>query len=149
MAFNNFNFITSRLATGGGPATPEDVAELVAVGITHMIDCREKADPVSLDILCLYNPTPDDGQPKPVEWFQRSIEFALSALNNPKNRVYAHCHSGINRGPSTAYAILRAWAGIYHEDARMLIVKRRPIDLIGIRYAGDADKALVVLGYST
>ena|ERR1700719_1683174 len=147
MAFTNFNFITSRLATGGGPATSQDIADLAASGITHMIDCREGADPVALNLLCLYNPTADDGQPKPVEWFQRSIEFALPALAHRNAKVYAHCDAGINRGPSTVYAILRAWTGIYHEDARMLIVKHRLIDLIGIRYADDADRALVVLGY--
>ena len=164
MPFDNFNFITDRLATGGGPVTPDDIQYLIDCGITHIIDCRVAQDPInpdpSLNLKTLYNPTEDDGQPKPVGWFFKSLDFALPALiesvtpTKPLlarirqiNRIYAHCDAGINRGPSTAYAILRAWTGMSSGDAKALIILHRPQDAVGLRYAPDADLALQQLGF--
>jgi hypothetical protein len=90
----------------------------------------------------LFNPAADDGQPKPVDWFQRSLRFAMPILARPGWIVYVHCYDGINRGPSTAYAILRA-QGLSPWQARLLIDFNRPIDVAGLRYAGDAEKALL------
>ena len=36
----SYNFITERIATGGGIESKDDVSELVAHGITHVIDTR-------------------------------------------------------------------------------------------------------------
>lgn len=148
----NYSFITPRLVTGGEIDTPADVNLLVAAGITHIIDCREKFDDGVLlagqpTLAYLWNPTADDGQSKSYTWFQRSLDFALPALARPHTKVYAHCKAGINRGPSTAYAILRAlgWSGL---EAKTLIRLKRPITLAGIRYAGDADQAVFALGYT-
>ncbi|MDE2022343.1 MAG: hypothetical protein KGI71_05545 [Patescibacteria group bacterium] len=156
--FSNFNFITSRLATGGGPVATDEIETLLDYGFTHIIDCRTFDDSALFGqyagrVLYLYNPAEDDGLPKPVEWFKRSLDFALPALCTPGLgaaifRCYAYCDAGINRGPSTAYAILRAWAGIYPNDAKALIRLRRPVDIAGLRYADDADAALKVLGFS-
>ena len=38
----------------------------------------------------------------------QGVGFALAALEDPDAQVLAHCHMGINRGPSMAYAILLA-----------------------------------------
>ena len=120
-----------------------------------MIDCREEQDhlPPSSQLRYLFNPTADDGQPKPTSWFKASLMFAEGPLieaylmggHHPK--LYVHCAAGINRGPSTAYCILRALTGMAHDDAKALIILHRPIDITGIRYADDADKALQELGY--
>jgi hypothetical protein len=155
MAFSNFSFITSRLATGGGPATIDDLKYLMSLGITHVIDVRSISDAGAVTLAprlsFLWNPTMDDGQSKPTWWFQVSIQFAIpGALQMERtNKVYVHCDQGINRGPSTAYAILRAWTGMTHDDAEWLIIKHRPqtIPPIGLRYRADADKALKELGY--
>ncbi len=145
----DFNFVDHRLATGAAIYSAADVQALVDAGVTHIIDCNSSFNDGELlashpQITYLYNGTADDGQTKPPEWFQRSIEFALLALVAPKNRVYAHCAAGINRGPSTAYAILRA-QGLSSLASEAIIRLARP--QVGLRYKHDADDAIVVLGY--
>jgi dual specificity phosphatase 3 len=141
------DFVTARIATGGALSGPPDVAILKAAGITHVIDCRVEFDDGPLlaqSFHYLYDPTADDGLTKPPTWFQPGIAFALTALSQPVNRVYAHCAAGVNRGPSMCYAIMRAfgWPGI---DAISTIKAGRP--QAGIAYSSDADKAIVALGY--
>ncbi len=146
----SFDFVTLRLATGGGITTAEDVRSLKAAGITHVIDCRYDVDDADLlsgsGLEYLYNPTADDGEPKPAEWFRRSLAFALPALALPRRKVYAHCEKGINRGPSTAASILMA-LGYTREEAWIQIVRHRKRDVIGLRYIGDAEMAVKELGY--
>ena len=141
------NFVTPRLSTGGALGGPADVDLLSAAGITHVIDCRTEFDDGSLlaqRFHYLYDPTADDGQTKPPAWFQPGIAFALQALSQPGSRVYAHCAAGVNRGPSMCYAIMRAlgWSGM---DASNTIKSARPQALI--HYSGDADAAIMSLGY--
>lgn len=144
----DFNFVTDRVATGAAVSSPDDVRLLYAAGVTHVIDCRREFDDTPLfadaKMMVLWNGTDDDGQPKPADWFQRSLAFALAALAQPKMKVYAHCAAGVNRGPSTAYAILRA-VGFTPAQAEKVIRAARP--QVGLRYKGDADTAIGVLGY--
>ena len=58
----------------------------------------------------LFNLDDDDGEPKPIAWFLRSLEFALPLPAKPTTRLYAHCAAGVNRGPSTLYSVMRAWS---------------------------------------
>jgi hypothetical protein len=86
----DFSFVTSRLATGAAIRSTADVDELAAAGITHCIDCRFDFDDRPLleqRLAYEWNPTKDDGEPKPTEWFARSIDFALDALNHTRTRV--------------------------------------------------------------
>lgn len=141
------NFITARLATGGALTAAGDVDILAAAGITHVIDCRAEFDDGPLlaqRFHYLYDPTLDDGQPKPASWFQPGIAFALQALSLATNRVYAHCAAGINRGPSMCYAIMRAF-GWPATDALNTIKAGRPKALVA--YSVSADQAIVSLGY--
>lgn len=142
------NFLTNRLATGAALSGPADVAALIQAGITVVIDCRAEFDDgqlmASAGLHYLWNPTADDGQPKPPEWFGKSISYALPLLALPQHRVYAHCAAGINRGPSTAYAILRAM-GLSPVQAMAIVHAGRP--QAAVRYAPDADKAIQALGY--
>jgi hypothetical protein len=145
----DYNFVTTRLATGGGIVTDLDVIRLVNDGVTHVIDCCIEFDDAGLlrthpALSYLWNGTADDGQPKSAEWFGKSIAFVLDALSHPKAKVYAHCAAGINRGPSTVYAVLRAF-GLATTLAEALIRTARP--QVGLRYKDDADKAVVTLGY--
>lgn len=146
---SDYNFVTTRLATGAAISTAEDVTGLVAAGVTHIIDCRGEFDDAGLlsadpAITYLWNGTDDDGQPKLPDWFARSLTFALPALSVPHTKVYAHCAAGVNRGPSTAYAILRA-LGFTPANAEQAIRTARP--QVGIAYKNDADAAVVALGY--
>ena len=145
----DFDFVTGRLATGAALESPSDVEALVAAGITHVIDCcNEFDDAVVLGshprLSYLWNGTADDGQAKDASWFAPSIEFSLGALTHPRARVYAHCQSGHNRGPSTIYAVLRA-LGLPCELAERLVRSARPA--VHLRYAADADRAVAELGY--
>ena len=146
----DYSFVTGRLATGGGITTDQDVQALVKAGVTHIIDCRLDFDDSVLlrthpSLSYLWNGTADDGQPKPPEWFGKSIAFALDALSHPKANVYVHCKAGVNRGPSTTYAILRAF-GMAGQLAESLIRKARP--QVGLAYKNDANKAVAILGYT-
>lgn len=141
------NFVAPRLSTGGALGGPADVDLLAAAGITHVIDCRTEFDDGSLlaqRFHYLYDPTADDGQTKPPAWFQPGIAFALQALSQPGNRIYAHCAAGVNRGPSMCYAIMRA-LGWSASDAASTIKTARPV--AQVRYAADADVAVASLGY--
>ena len=145
----NFSFVTTRLATGSGITVDSDIQNLVKAGITHIIDVRIEFDDSSLlanypQIKYLFNGVADDGQPKPVSWFQKSIEFALDALSHPVNKVYAHCAAGISRGPSTAYAILRA-LGLNGAQAQNFVKTAR--QGASITYMHDADLAITALKY--
>jgi protein-tyrosine phosphatase len=146
---SDFSVITPRLVTGAAITDPEDVAALITAGVTHVIDCRDDFDDSELladhGLLYLWNGTPDDGTTKPPAWFDRSLSFALPAIAQPRTKIYAHCAAGVNRGPSTAYAILRA-LGWLPTVADALIRSKRP--QVGLAYAGDADNAIFALGYA-
>jgi hypothetical protein len=155
-AVPDYDFILPRLATGGALTGPADVEAMVDAGITHVIDCTtDEADQNADDvrqfvnnpaIICLWNPTIDDGTIKEPAWFDQSIWFALGALTQPHVRVYAHCTNGQNRGPSTAFAIMLAMGWDYN-SAIDLIHTARPVTVGGIIYAGDAANAVKALGY--
>lgn len=152
----DFNMITSRLATGGALSSPDDVETLVSAGITHVIDCTDSETDANYDdtglfaghpaIVCLSNPTPDDGQHKDASWFAQSVWFAISALAVAYTKVYAHCSAGVNRGPSTCFAVMLGLGWDYN-TAIDLIHQKRPITQSGIRYATDAANGLTELGY--
>lgn len=145
---SDFSLITPRLFTGAAlTAGPTDVAALHAAGITHVIACNESEDDNALlgaGFTCLLNPTADDGTHKAPEWFDKSIQFAVDALSHHHARVLAHCAAGVNRGPSTAYAIMRA-LGFSATDAETLIRAARP--QVGLGYKVDADAAIMTLGW--
>ena len=147
----NFDAVTDRLLVGSRPTCVADIEKLRAQSVSHILDVCMTDDSSLLPGAMaaalgisgyLFNPAPDDGQPKPVEWFQRSLRFAMPLLAQPGWILYVHCYDGVNRGPSTAYAILRA-QGLSPHVARLNIDVNRPIDLVGLRYAADAEAALL------
>jgi protein-tyrosine phosphatase len=146
----NFSRITGRVFCGGQINDSADVNELVAAGVTHIIDAQVERDDAPLmtsGLHYLWVPTADDGvHPKPVEWFSRAIEFAMPALGVPGGVVFTHCAAGVNRGPSLAYAIMRA-QGWSAADAMAQLKAKRPIAQAA--YADDAELALRSLGWVT
>lgn len=152
------SFITARLATGAANWDAEQVQEAARLNITHVISCNDGQDATALftgsPIEYLWAPVPDDGQPKPLEWFGAGISFALRALALPHLRVFAHCSGGHNRGPSMAFSIMLA-LGFPPDAAEQLMRARRPQigfgpgpDQQGIAYKHDAIAAAAFLGYS-
>jgi len=141
----NISRITDRIWTGGDRGAQSMrgyLAQLESVGITHVIDCRPEgtrdqrtAQTHAPHIGYLLDGQPDNGQKMPDSWFDTGVDFALKALADPGAQVLAHCHMGINRGPSMALAILLA-TGIEPDDALAAIRRARPV--AEISYARDA-----------
>jgi protein-tyrosine phosphatase len=126
----DITWVTDRIAVGGGIWNDQNMAELVRMGVTHIInmqvefDDRPLAEPYPVTVF--HNPTDDDFQPKPPELFQPAVDFALHAINHAgsENRVFIHCAAGVHRAPMMSLAILRV-LGWPLEDAMELIQKRR------------------------
>ena len=141
----NIDRVTERLWTGGdrGSQTMYGyLAQLESVGITHVIDCRPegtrdqayaRTHVPGIDYLIAGQN--DNGQKMPDSWFDTGVDYALNALADPDAQVLAHCHMGINRGPSMALAILLA-QGMTPQDALTAITSARPI--AQVTYAQDA-----------
>lgn len=144
----NVSRITDRLLTGGDlpvDVGPEgmllDLRDLETEGVTHIIDNRSEWSDEEFvarhapRIRYLHNGHDDDGLRMPDSWFERGVGFALQALQRPGTTVLAHCHMGVNRGPSMAFAILLG-QGVDPVAALDLIRTARPI--VGLAYAADA-----------
>ena len=147
----DFDFVTPRLATGAAITSIADVDALIAAGVTHVIDCRAEFDDAPLltanpTILYLWNGVPDDGNPAThgVAWFGKSLQFALPTIAHPGSKVYCHCAAGVNRGPSTAFAIMLA-CGFTSINAVAIIKAARPV--AGIGYQNEAFDSVKQLGY--
>lgn len=153
------NFVTDRLAIGRTPETAEDLSALISDGVTHIVDCRIECDigawlgQQNYHGYYLFAGT-EDWTPlapthKPLEWFQKGLEFVLPALALPRYKAYVCCHLGANRSATMGWAILRA-LGITPGDCYAIIGSHRPIDIFGLPECGwwrDAEVALKTLGY--
>jgi hypothetical protein len=126
-----------RIGVGGGIWASAHVDRLV-----EALSLRLAGDRLTV----LPSGTDDDGQPKSPSWFRKIVFFALDALRDPKAKVYFHCSAGVNRGPSAAYAVLRA-LGHTPSEAFALIRDARP--KAGILYADSADRAVDALRFAT
>lgn len=143
----NINWITDQVATGGDFSYNEDkamrqITDLMEMEIDLIIDCRQEADDAEvweqLGQEYLHLPTNDaHGWSIPPQHFDAAVGAARPVLE-AGGRVFVHCHMGVNRGPSTAYALLL--------DQRMSAT--RAFDLIrterpqaGLAYAEDALEA--------
>lgn len=141
----DLDLVTDWLATGGDLHWDEAVARadldgLLEHGVTHILDLRQEWSDEAF--VALHAPhvryvhlgVDDAGQRMPDEWFEAGIALA-GRVRDAGGLVLAHCHMGINRGPSMAFALLLAdgWAPA---EALERIRSVRPI--AGIGYATDA-----------
>jgi len=144
----NISYVSGRVWTGGdlplysGEAVMlAHLADIQKAGITHILDNRiEWSDEAFVEahaptMTYWWNGQDDAGQTMPDEWFFDGVDFASEALTDPDAQVLAHCHMGINRGPSMAFAILLV-TGMEPVAALTAIRLARPI--AAISYAGDA-----------
>jgi dual specificity phosphatase 3 len=138
----NLDFVTPRLAIGGDldPRLAADqLADLDALGITHIVDCRIEWSDEALvarqlpDVGYLHHGIDDAGQAVPAAWFDAAIAWIDAA--GPDAVVLTHCHMGINRGPSLGFAVLlhQGWDPV---EAIAAIRRARPI--AHVWYAADA-----------
>jgi dual specificity phosphatase 3 len=142
----NASFVTPYLAVGGDLDTAtQDVAvgqldELKRAGISHVIDVRVEWNDEHwvrdrhADVDYLHLGIDDAGQRVPDAWFDEGVAFAREAVESG-GVVLAHCHMGINRGPSMGFAILLAF-GWDAREALDAIHAARPIAFVA--YAEDA-----------
>ncbi len=145
----NAHFVTPQLLVGGDldydtVTALRQLLELTDAGVTHIVDVRieasdeelvaEFAKAVGVSIGYLHHGMDDAGQLVPAEWFETGVAYAVEAIH-AGGIVLAHCHMGINRGPSLGYAVLFAqgWDAVEALDA---IRQARPIAYID--YAADA-----------
>jgi|SRR5437588_9103369 len=126
----DMTWVTDRIAVGGGIWNDLKMIEVVDEGVTHIINMQIEFDDRHLgmpyNIKVLWNPTEDDFQFKPPELFQRGVDFALEALEQPHTRLFIHCAAGVHRAPMMTLAILRAM-GWDLKQALQLIQRRRPV----------------------
>ena len=119
--------------------------EWVAAGVTDIVDVRGEWSDARLvasiapELRYHYLGTHDDGSEQSHEWFHDGLTALHTARQNPDARILVHCHMGVNRGPSMAFAYLldQGWEPL---DALDAIRASRPI--AGIIYAADALRAL-------
>ena len=125
----DMTWVTGRIAVGGGIWNGDNMATVSRAGVTHIIDMQIEFDDTPLaephGIEVLWNPIDDDFQPKPAAVFQRGVDFAIEALDQPGTKLYIHCAAGVHRAPMMALALLCA-LGWKLSDALRLIETRRP-----------------------
>jgi len=142
--FANADSITDYLAVGGDldehtELALKQAAELADhAHITHVLDVRlEAKEDLWTQFAAVkyrWDGIDDAGQQVPARWFERVTDWAERAIQDG-GTVYAHCHMGINRGPSAGFAILlrHGWDPI---DAIDAIRAARPQAFVA--YAEDA-----------
>lgn len=126
----DMTWVTEQVALGGAIWNAQNMEEVAQAGVTHIVnmqiefDDRPLAEPRGVEVF--WNPTDDDFLPKPPELLKRGVDFALSALADPKTRLYVHCAAGVHRAPMMTLAILGAMDWDL-DEAMELIETRRPV----------------------
>ncbi|HYH00088.1 MAG TPA: dual specificity protein phosphatase [Terriglobales bacterium] len=126
----DMTWITDRIALGGGIWTDDKMKQVARAGITHVIDMQMEfddtplAEPYAVEVL--WNPVDDDFQLKSPSVFQRGVEFALQALDEPESKIFIHCAAGVHRAPMMTLATMGV-LGWSVDDAMQVIEARRPV----------------------
>ncbi len=132
----DLTWVTDRIAVGGGIWREQNMIEVVALGITHIIDMQIEFDDTRLaepyGVKVLWNPTEDDFHAKPAELFQRGVDFALHALEDPGAKLFIHCAAGIHRAPMMALAVLGAQGWSLLDAVKEIEEKRDVVDFADV-----------------
>lgn len=132
-----YSRISPCLLAGRHPLTGEDVAQLIAEGVSHILDLRESSEwlpprlgqealtAIEQQGLVRGHVAITDGAAPTRDNFARCVAFLDDALSNPQAQIYVHCRAGMER---TA-AILIAWYArrerlSYDEALQQLQAKR-------------------------
>lgn len=131
-------WITDRIAVCGDLpesdiAAQAQLEQWIAEGVTVIIDVRgEHSDERRVaewapQMGYIHLGTHDNGGDQDDRWFILGVEAVLAALAlDPTARVVIHCHMGVNRAPSLAFAVLLA-LGLEPVEAMMTMRTARPI----------------------
>lgn len=117
------------------------LTEWVEQGVTDIVDVREEWSDEKLvaelvpQLRYHHLGTHDNGTGQSVEWFADGIQVLHEVLAHEGAKVMVHCHMGVNRGPSMAFAFLldQGWDS---DSALVALREVRPI--AAILYATDA-----------
>jgi len=132
----DMTWVTERVAVGGGIWVAEQMAEVARAGVTHVIDMQAEFDDTRLGkaagVEVLWNPVDDDFQLKGAEVFERGVDFALRALEDPKAKLFVHCAAGVHRAPMMALAVLCAMGHKLSDARRLIQTKRYVVDFADV-----------------
>lgn len=132
----DITWLTDQIGLGGGIWNEPKMIEVVAAGVTHIIDMQVEFDDTLLaepyGVKVLWNPTEDDFQPKPAKLFQRGVDFALDAMRDPDAKVFIHCAAGVHRAPMMTLAVLRAQGWSLLDAVRLIQEKRDVVDFADV-----------------
>jgi protein-tyrosine phosphatase len=132
----DMTWVTDRIAVGGGIWVEERMAEVARAGVTHVIDMQIEFDDTLLGervgVEVLWNPVDDDFRPKGRAVFERGVNFALRALQDPRAKLLVHCAAGIHRAPMMALAVMGAVGYPLEQAKRMIQTKRYVVDFVEV-----------------
>ena len=132
----DLTWVTEQIAVGGGIWNDNKMIQVVAAGVTHIIDMQIEFDDTRLaephGVRVLWNPTDDDFRPKPPELLQRGVDFALEALEDPQAKLLIHCAAGVHRAPMMTLAVLRAQGWSLEEAMERIEERRNTVDFADV-----------------
>jgi protein-tyrosine phosphatase len=132
----DLTWVTEQIAVGGGIWNDNKMIQVVAAGVTHIIDMQIEFDDTRLaepyGVRVLWNPTDDDFRPKPQELLQRGVDFALEALEDPQAKLLIHCAAGVHRAPMMTLAVLRAQGWSLEEAMERIEERRNTVDFADV-----------------
>jgi len=132
----DITWVTDRIAVGGGIWSERNMIDVVAAGVTHIINMQIEFDDTRLaepfGVKVLWNPTDDDFRTKQAVLLQRGVEFALEALQEPQSKVFIHCAAGVHRAPMMALAVLRAMGWSLDKAVKTIEEKRDVADFADV-----------------
>ena len=132
----DMTWVTDRIAVGGGIWHEGNMIEVVAEGVTHIIDMQIEFDDTALaepyGLQVLWNPTEDDFRPKPSELLQRGVDFAMQALEDKDSKVFIHCAAGVHRAPMMTLAVLWAQGWSLADAVKEIEEKRDVVDFADV-----------------
>ena len=121
-----------RIGVGGGIWNSANMEKVAKLGITHIIDMQIEFDDTLLGervgVEVLWNPVDDDFRPKGRAVFERGVNFALRALQDPRAKLLVHCAAGIHRAPMMALAVMGAVGYPLDQAKRIIQTKRYVVD---------------------
>jgi protein-tyrosine phosphatase len=118
-------WVGKRLAFGSAITTWQNVVQLQALGISHVINLRHgKHGKKVREFKNLWLPFRDDRKPRP-RWFYRdALRFYVKAMRQSDSKLFVMCHHGMSRSPSLTYLLLRL-DGFSPARAKSTVLKAR------------------------